>query len=230
MNFNKPIVTATFIRRPNRFQGYVELAGEEILVHVPNTGRLKEILLPGVTVYLRKEEGPKRKTGYSLIAALKGDKLINFDSQIPNKVVAEALNARRIPKLDQYQIVEAEKTFGASRFDFRLSDDYRGIYYLEVKGVTLEFDGVVAFPDAVTLRGSKHLRELISVKKAGHGAGVLFLVQMSEAQYFRPYWERDPDFALALKEALLAGVDVFCYTCETTPTSLTLKDPIPIMV
>lgn len=230
MQFQKKIEEGIFLRRPNRFQAWVLLAGEELMVHVPNTGRLKEILVPGCRILLRREPGPNRKTPYALIAAWKGDRLINFDSQIPNKVVEEALLEGKIHQLSQYTQIEREKTFGNSRFDFKLSQPGLPDYYLEVKGVTLERDGVAAFPDAKTDRGRKHLLELVKAKQAGFGAGVLLLVQMDQAYYFIPNAEMDPAFSQAMKAALLAGVDVFCYTCSTQPNSLTLKEPIPIRV
>ena len=144
------VVVAEFVKRPNRFQGYVKLNGEEIKVAVPNTGRCKEILVEGTKVILRKGKNPKRITPYDLIAAYKGNKLINIDSQAPNKVVYEALVNKRIPELKEYSIIEREKTYGESRFDFRLTNEDGEVYYLEVKGVTLEENGYCKFPDAPT--------------------------------------------------------------------------------
>ena len=148
MFINKRIFTAEFTNRPNRFQAFVKLNGEEIMVHVPNTGRCREILVPESTVILREELNPTRKTLYDLIAVYKNSKLINIDSQIPNKVVEEALNDRKIKSLVKYNIIQRERTFGNSRFDFKLSNDMGEEYYLEVKGVTLEIDGKSMFPDA----------------------------------------------------------------------------------
>ena len=165
MEYNKEILEAKFINRPNRFNALVELEGEEITVHVPNTGRCKELLVEGVKVLIRKENNPTRKTKYDLISVYKGNELISIDSQIPNKVVMEALQNKKIEKLIRYNNILKEKTFGNSRFDFKLSNDNGEEYYLEVKGVTLEEDGHAMFPDAPKERGRKHLLELIEVKK-----------------------------------------------------------------
>lgn len=230
MRFKQRTIEGIFIERPDRFRAYVKIAGEIVLCHVPNTGRLKEILVAGVRCLVRLEDNPLRKTQYSLIGAWKDGFLINFDSQVPNKVVEEALIKKKIKELRPYPIIEREKTYGDSRFDFRLSNNEGGIYFLEVKGVTLEFDKVVSFPDAVTKRGAKHLLELSKVKKEGYGAGVLFLVQMEEALYFRPYYERDKEFSKALKLAKESGVDIFAYTCTTRRNSLTLREALPVVV
>ncbi len=151
MLIHNRVFNAEFIRRPNRFQGYVKFNGEEIMAHVPNTGRCREILTPGSTVLLREELNPTRKTLYDLIAGYKDNKLINIDSQIPNKVVDEALRNQKIHSLVKYNIIQREKTFGNSRFDFKLSNDMGEEYYLEVKGVTLEEGGKAMFPDAPRL-------------------------------------------------------------------------------
>lgn len=230
MIFDKKTEEAIFIKRPNRFQAWVVLHGEEILVHVPNTGRLKEILIPGCRCLIRHEDGAKRKTRHSLIAAWKGDLLINFDSQVPNRVVEEALLERRIPRFELADRMEREKTFGGSRFDFRLGRQGYPDYFLEVKGVTLEEDRVVRFPDAVTERGARHLRELVLAKAAGYGAGVIFVAQLARARYFTPNTAMDPDFSLALTEAMAAGVDVMAYSCDITTDSLTLARPIPVVL
>lgn len=230
MYFDKKIVNAIFLRRPNRFQAYVKLRDEEIMVHVPNTGRCKEILTTGITVLLREELGEHRKTAYDLIAGYKGKQLINIDSQIPNKVVFEALKNKRILNLEKYNIIEREKTFGNSRFDFKLSNDLGEEYYLEVKGVTYEENGVVMFPDAPTERGKKHLIELIEAKKQGKGAGVLFLIQLDNVRYFTPYKDMDPNFSAALKLAVESGVDVMAYCCDVTEHSITLKEIVRVEI
>ncbi|GKX67862.1 DNA/RNA nuclease SfsA [Inconstantimicrobium mannanitabidum] len=230
MYFDKKIVNAIFLRRPNRFQAYVKLRDEEIMVHVPNTGRCKEILTTGTTVLLREELGEHRKTAYDLIAGYKGKQLINIDSQIPNKVVFEALKNKKILNLEKYNIIEREKTFGNSRFDFKLSNDLGEEYYLEVKGVTYEENGVVMFPDAPTERGKKHLLELIEAKKQGKGAGVLFLIQLDNVRYFTPYKDMDPNFSAALKLVVESGVDVMAYCCYVTEHSITLKEIVRVKI
>ena len=221
---------ARFIHRPNRFQAYVDIEGEETMVHVPNTGRCREILIPGSSVILREENGENRKTKYDLIACYKQEKIINIDSQIPNKVVAEALNAHRIAGLEGYRKVEREKTYGSSRFDFRLTGDSDTTYFLEVKGVTLEERGVAMFPDAPTERGRKHLRELIDVRRNKGGAGVLFLIQMRDAYYFKPHDERDKQFGEAVREASEHGVDLYAYNCDVGENHITLLDSVPILL
>lgn len=165
LKITKNILKAEFIKRPNRFQAYVKINKEIEMVHVPNTGRCREILTPGSTVILREENNINRKTRYDLIAGYKGDMLISIDSQIPNKVVHEALMNFKIEILKEYTNIKREKTFGKSRFDFKLEKENGQIYYLEVKGVTLENDGLTMFPDAPTERGTKHILELIDVKK-----------------------------------------------------------------
>lgn len=230
MNYNKEIVKAKFVKRPNRFNAIVKLNGEEIIVHVPNTGRCGELLIEGVTVLLRKEDNSTRKTAYDLVALYKGKKLISIDSQIPNKVVNEALLNKKIDKLKRYKNIMREKTYGNSRFDFKLMDDDENLYYLEVKGVTLEENGYAKFPDAPTDRGTKHLLELIEVKKEGMGAGVLFLLQMDDMKEFAPNEERDPKFANALREAYNNGVDIFVYSCKVFEEGLILDKEVKLVL
>lgn len=238
MKIPRGVIRAKFIKRPNRFQGYVEIDGNVEMVHVPNTGRCREILIEGTTVILRNEDNPNRKTRYSLIAAYKGDKLINIDSQAPNKIVEEALYNGTIDELKEYRIIKREKTFGNSRFDFKICryDDREVIdspeneYYLEVKGVTLEENGEVRFPDAPTERGKKHVLELIDVKKTGRGAGILFLIQLDDVEYFRPNEEMDKEFADAVKLASESGVDIMAYCCKTEEDSITLYKKVPVRI
>lgn len=230
MKFDKKTQEAIFISRPNRFQAWVALDGEEVMVHVPNTGRLREILIPGCRALIRHETGAKRKTAHSLIGAWKGEILINFDSQIPNRVVEEALLEKRIPLFADYEEIAREKTFGGSRFDFQLKKTGAPDYYLEVKGVTLERDGMVSFPDAVTERGARHLRELVEAKKAGFGAGLIFVIQLATAVHFSPNTQMDPYFTDSLQYAMDHGVDVLAYTCRISTESLTLNEPIPIIL
>lgn len=230
MEYNKKIYVGKFIKRPNRFNAIVELDGEEIVVHVPNTGRCKEILIPGCDVFLREENNPTRKTKYDLIGAYKGEKNICIDSQIPNKVVREALENKTVDKLKDYTNILSEKTFGNSRFDFKLSKNSGEEYYLEVKGVTLEENGKCRFPDAPTERGKKHILELIEVKKTGRGAGVLFLIQIEDVKEFTPNDETDPEFSNALRLAAEKGVDIFAYSCKVTKTGITLKNSIPVVL
>lgn len=230
MIIDKRVFIAEFITRPNRFQAYVKLNGEEIMVHVPNTGRCREILVPGSKVLLREELNPTRKTLYDLIAGYKDNKIINIDSQIPNSVVDEALKIKKIGLLVKYNIIQREKTFGNSRFDFKLSNDIGEEYYLEVKGVTFEVDGRSMFPDAPTDRGRKHLLELIEAKKMGFGAGVLFLIQMNNINNFSPYDDMDRAFGDALRLACKSGVDIFAYECEVGENFITLNKSVEIIL
>lgn len=229
MNIEKNTFKAKFINRPNRFQAYIYKDEEEIMVHVPNTGRCREILIPGASIILREENNPSRKTKFDLIGVYKGKRFINIDSQIPNKVVEEALKLKKINALSRFDIVEREKTFGNSRFDFRLSNGEEE-YYLEVKGVTLEENGRTMFPDAPTERGRKHLLELVEAIKRGRGAGVLFLIQMEGVDYFTPNDEMDKAFGEALRYAKANGVEVFAYDCEVGETFITLKSEIKIIL
>ncbi|MBU3130618.1 DNA/RNA nuclease SfsA [Clostridium tagluense] len=230
MFINNRVFVAEFIIRPNRFEAYVNLNGEELIVHVPNTGRCKEILIPGSKVLLREELNPTRKTLYDLIAGYKNDKIINIDSQIPNKVVDEALKNNKIENLIKYNIIQKEKTFGNSRFDFKLSNDMGEDYYLEVKGVTYEVDGKSMFPDAPTERGRKHLLELVEAKKMGFGAGVLFLIQMNNIDDFSPYDDMDGAFGQALRLAYNEGVDIYAYECEVGEKFITLSKSVKVVL
>lgn len=231
MKYNKNIYEGRFINRPNRFNALVELNNEEIVVHVPNTGRCREILKEGTKIFLREELNPTRKTKYDLIAAIKGDMLINIDSQVPNKVVNEALINGKIEPLKKYTKINKEKTFGKSRFDFKLStEDEKEIYYLEVKGVTLEENGHCRFPDAPTERGTKHIMELIEAKNQGHGAGILFLIQLEDAKTFSSNDVTDKKIAEALKLAKENSVDILAYNCKVYEDGIEIKDSISVIL
>ena len=230
MIFDKETKVVEFVRRPNRFQGYVIIDSKEELVHVPNTGRCREILIPGCRVLIRAENGVNRKTRFSLIGGYKNGKLINIDSQAPNKIVEEALINKKINGLESYTTICREKTFGNSRFDFKLTNDNGEEYYLEVKGVTLEEDGHSMFPDAPTDRGRKHLLELIEVKSSGKGAGVLFLIQMENIITFRPNEKMDKAFSDALRFAKSNGVDVFAYECNVGENFIELNNPVEVLL
>ena len=230
MKFDKNIFEGEFICRPNRFNAKVLLNDEEIIVHVPNTGRCREILKEGTKVFLREELNPNRKTKYDLIAAMKGDIFINIDSQVPNKVVHEALQNKKIENLKKYSKINREKTFGKSRFDFKLSTESDEIYYLEVKGVTLEEDGHCRFPDAPTERGTRHTMELIEAQKQGYGAGILFLIQLDNVCTFSPNYETDIEFAKALRLAKDNGVDIMAYSCIVGKKIIEINKEIDIIL
>lgn len=230
MKFDKNILEARFISRPNRFNAKVLLNNEEIVVHVPNTGRCREILKEDARVFLREELNPTRKTKYDLIAAMKDNILINIDSQIPNKVVYEALQNKKIENLNKYSTINKEKTFGKSRFDFMLSTEEDEIYYLEVKGVTLEKDGHCKFPDAPTERGARHIMELIEAKRQGYGAGILFLIQLDNVYTFSPNDETDIEFARALRLAKENGVDIMAYNCSVDEKSIEINKKVDVIL
>ena len=219
----------TFIKRPNRFIAHVEVDGAEEICHVKNTGRCRELLVPGAKVWLVESDNPERKTRFDLVAVEKvradGTLLINMDSQAPNHIFrewAEAGNFR--PEL---KILRGETTYGNSRFDFYWEDsEKRG--FVEIKGVTLEHDGVVRFPDAPTERGVKHLEELISAKTAGYEAAVCFIVQMEGMDHLEPNDATHPAFGDALRKCAAAGVEVFALECETAPGYVKAVREIPI--
>ncbi|KOA20059.1 sugar fermentation stimulation protein A [Clostridium homopropionicum DSM 5847] len=229
MIYNNNIITAEFIKRPNRFVAYVKINDKEEIVHVPNTGRCREILTVGSTVVLSEGKNKDRKTKYDLIAGYKDSMLINIDSQVPNAVVEEALKNRKIRTLMKYPIIQREKFFGNSRFDFKLSNGAGEEYYLEVKGVTLENEGHCMFPDAPTDRGRKHLLELVEVCKTGRGAGVLFLIQLKSAKTFSPHRDMDKDFAEALRFAKENGVDVWAYDCNVGENFIELNKKVKVI-
>ena len=219
------IVTGTFISRPNRFIAMVDISGTIERCHVKNTGRCRELLVPGAKVYLSVPDNRERSTKYDLIAVMKGDRLINMDSQIPNAAAAEGL--RRISMFSGVSRIRREYTYGDSRIDIYAEDEGKR-YLVEVKGVTLEDDGVVRFPDAPTERGVKHVRELIGSMRDGYVPCLLFVIQMDGVLYFEPNRATDPEFADALKEASDAGVNILAYTCDVTPDSMVLKDPVEV--
>lgn len=216
-----------FLARPNRFIAHVELAGAAVVCHVENTGRCRELLTPGAAVYLEGASNPARKTKYDLIAVEKGGLLINMDAQAPNKVFGEwAAAGHFLPGLTR---VRPEFTWGDSRFDFLLEDG-RGKYFVEVKGVTLEEDGEVRFPDAPTERGVKHLRGLQRAVEEGYRAAVFFVIQMKGVRQFRPNDQTHPAFGQALREAAAGGVGVFAYDCAVAPDRIQLDAPVPVLL
>ncbi len=216
---------AVFLRRPNRFIAHVDLDGAETVCHVKNTGRCRELLLPGAEVYVQRAANPQRKTAWDLIAVRKGERLINMDAAAPNAVFSEWLRAGGggfVPEL-----LRPECVHGDSRFDFYLEHRGRRIF-AEVKGVTLEEDGVVRFPDAPTQRGAKHLRGLRACLAEGYEAWAVFVIQMKDVLCFEPNRKTDPAFAETLSEAAAAGVRILALDCSVTPDSLAIADPVPV--
>lgn len=220
----KNMVSGQFVSRPNRFIAYVQIDGEETVCHVKNTGRCRELLRPGTTVWCEKSDNPARKTAYDLIAVQKDQRLINMDSQAPNIAARHWLESGGLGTIEQ---LRAEVTCGDSRFDFSFVKDGQTCF-LEVKGVTLENDGVCAFPDAPTQRGVKHLRGLQKAVQEGYGAYVLFVIQMADVKYLHPNDATDPAFGNALRDAAEAGVTVLALDCAVTPESMHLRLPVPV--
>ncbi|MCC2256946.1 DNA/RNA nuclease SfsA [Intestinimonas aquisgranensis] len=218
---------AVFLRRPNRFIAQVELEGAEETVHVKNTGRCRELLVPGATVYLAEGKNPSRKTRYDLIAVEKGERLINMDAQAPNQVFGEwAASGGFRPGLT---LLRPETTWGNSRFDFyweSSENDRKG--FVEVKGVTLEEDGAVYFPDAPTERGVKHVEELIACRAAGYEAALFLVVQMERVAFWSPNDRTHSAFGEAVRRAAAAGVEILCRDCRVTPDSLTMGEPVEV--
>lgn len=221
------ITEGRFISRANRFIATVEIGGEPVTVHVKNTGRCRELLVPGATVYLAVSDNPARKTKYDLIAVNKNGLLINMDSQIPNDAAAEWLPVSGL--FSRNAIFQREVTCGKSRFDFMIRDGEK-TSYLEVKGVTLEQDGIARFPDAPTERGTRHIRELISLVQKGFGAYILFVVQMKQIRELRPNDAMDPAFGAALRDAANAGVVIRAVDCVITPESITADREIKVIL
>ena len=219
------VCRGNFLTRPNRFIAHVAIDGRTEVCHVKNTGRCRELLTPGATVYLERSDNPKRKTQYDLIAVEKGDLLINMDAQAPNQVFGEWV-AENWPGL---RSLRPEFTWEDSRFDFRLETE-KGITFVEVKGVTLEENGEVRFPDAPTERGVKHLHGLRRAVEQGCGAAVCFVVQMKGVTHFRPNDLTHPAFGQALREAASGGVQVLAYDCVVTPESLRMDAPVPVLL
>lgn len=220
------MVEGRFLKRPNRFIAHVEINGKEEICHVKNTGRCRELLVPGCTVWCQRHDDSKRKTKYSLISVQKGSRCINMDSQVPNKVAAEYIAAGGLGFVPQ--VLQAEKKYGSSRFDFYLEDDRGYPGYVEVKGVTLERKDVAYFPDAPTERGAKHLMELKRAGEQGLRAFVLFIVQMEDIRHLEPNRETDPIFSQALEDAKKAGVEVLAVGCKITPDTIETAAPIPV--
>ncbi|MCL2213056.1 MAG: DNA/RNA nuclease SfsA [Oscillospiraceae bacterium] len=214
-----------FIDRPNRFIAFVKLGGQVEKCHVKNTGRCKELLVPGVTVYVNKSDKPDRVTAFDLVAVYKGEELVNIDSSAPNKIFLEYLQSGKY--LAGITHIKPEAKHGSSRFDFYVEVGERKIF-IEVKGVTLEEDGVAMFPDAPTQRGVKHLRELALLAKQGYEAHVVFVITMSGVTHFTPNHRTHPEFAHALAEATKAGVRVQAYSCNVRPDRVSVVESVQV--
>ena len=228
----RSIVPAVFISRLNRFIAVVSLSdGKEETVHVKNTGRCKELLVPGAAVWLEESDNPNRKTRYSLVAVQKGKRLINMDALAPNQIVFEALENGKLvlPGFEAPDAILREKTFLHSRFDLYLKQGEREAY-AEVKGVTLESENLCFFPDAPTKRGRKHLLELEAARQKGYFAFVIFLIQMANVRSFSPNWVTDEEFAKALLKAEQGGVSILAYDCCVLPDEVVLDKRVPVLL
>lgn len=219
------IVEGRFINRPNRFIAHVMIDGIKEICHVKNTGRCKELLIPGSKVYLERNYNTNRKTKYSLITVEKNNRLINMDSNAPNKVVHEWLKEGGL--FQDISLIRPETKYNNSRFDFYIEHGDKKVF-IEVKGVTLEEDGVVRFPDAPTIRGLKHVYELCDAKREGYEAYVIFVIQMKNVKYFTANIITHKEFGDALIEAKNAGVQILAYDCDVTKDYLKIVDEVEV--
>ena len=215
-----------FLARPNRFIAHVQIDEQTEVVHVKNTGRCRELLPVGAQVWCQKSDNPSRKTKYDLITVRKGGRLINMDSQAPNQAAKEWLAAGGLGEIED---LRAETKHGDSRFDFSFVKDGKQCF-LEVKGCTLENDGICAFPDAPTERGARHLRGLTDAVNNGYGGYVLFVIQMTDVKYLHPNDATDPDFGKALREAAANGVEVLAVDCHVTVEEMAIRDFVPVVL
>ena len=229
MDFPEGLIEGRFKTRLNRFLAVVEVQGREVGVHVANSGRMREMLVPGYRVLIAPKPGDHRKTRYDLALMDMGDALASADARLPNALVAEAFAQGRLPQFREYTDLQAEVVFGESRLDLRLQGP-PGLCYVETKSVTLVVDGVGLFPDAPTTRGAKHVRSLAQAVRAGHRAAVVFVVQRDDAHALRPHDEADPDFGAALRESIAAGVEAYAYNCQVTETGITLDRKLPVLL
>ena len=223
MKYTHPIIKGKFVERPNRFIAKVLVNGIEETVHVKNTGRCRELLVPNATVYLEHWDTDTRKTKYDLVAVEKGDRLINMDSQAPNKIAAEYLRIL----FPDCTLLKAEVKHGNSRFDFYLERPDEK-WFIEVKGVTLEEDGIARFPDAPTERGVKHIEELTACLDEGYRSMVLFIVKMKGIRHMEPNDRTHPQFGEALRKAAAKGVEIRAVDCIVSPDGVVADAPVTV--
>lgn len=226
MKYNN-ILKGKFISRPNRFIANIEINNKVETCHVKNTGRCKELLIPEAEVFVQKNDNPKRKTKFSLIGVKKNNRMINMDSQVTNKVVHEWISKGYLFK-DIIKI-KPESKYNNSRFDFYIETKNEKAF-IEVKGVTLESEGIVKFPDAPTERGVKHVRELCDSIKEGYEAYVIFVIQMKDVFHFEPNVETHKEFAEALRQAERCGVHILALDCEVTEDSIDIRDYVKVLI
>lgn len=224
----KSVLKAEFLYRKNRFISYCKKGSKTLEVYVPNTGRCKELLVEGSTVFVTYNDNPNRKTSYTLIAVMKGDKIINIDSQAPNQIVEEALLENKIDLGFKYNKIKREYTHGDSRFDFYLEGDEKKAL-MEVKGVTLENNGVVAFPDAPTKRGLKHIKGLINSSE-DYLTYILFVIQMKDVEFFTPNYVTDKNFSKELLKSSNSGVKVLAYDSYVKRNEIKIAEKVPVIL
>lgn len=229
MKIDGPLLPAIFIERPNRFITIIEIDGKEHRSHLPDPGRLKELLIPGASLLARPApKNTNRKTAFTTVMVNMEGQWISLVSTLPNYFVKHALQNNSIPILSPYDLVRPEVTVKNHRFDFLLNDTNGKDFFLEVKSVTFVENGIAQFPDAVTLRGMNHAKALMDLVNSGEHAGILFVCQRSDALSFEPMWKRDPNFSFALFDAHKVGVKVWCITLNISQTEITFNKEIPV--
>ncbi len=229
MQIPGPLVEGTFVRRENRFRATVEVYGQLAPAHVPNSGRLHELFVPGRRVLLRPARSPVRKTRYDLVMVDVEGRLVSLDARLPGPLVAESVREGRLVEFSDYTRVHEEVRLDDSRIDLLLAGD-RGYCWVEAKSVTLVVESVALFPDAVTARGRRHVETLARAVQKGDCAAVVFVVQRDDARAFAPHDASDPAFGRALRMAAAAGVKVYAYTCDVAPTHIRIAQRIPVML
>lgn len=227
MKIERPLVEGTFVQRDNRFRATVRIDGRLTKAHVPNSGRLHELFIPDRPILLAHVPAPHRVTAYDLVMVRLGDRLVSMDARLPSRLFYEAVAAGRLEAFAGYTRITPEVKFGESRLDFCLEKAGEQCY-VEVKSVTLVEKGCGLFPDAPTLRGQRHVRELMAVRQRGHRAAVVLIIQRDDARCFKPHATADPDFAEVLREAQEAGVEVSAFTCNVAPDRIAINRPIPV--
>jgi sugar fermentation stimulation protein A len=228
MRIDGDLVEGRFVARDNRFRVTVEVAGQKVWAHLPNSGRLGELLVPGRRVVLIHRPAQRRKTSYDLNLVEVEGRWVSVDARLPNDLVEEALLSGRLAPLAGYPTLRREVPFGRSRFDFQLTAPDRPACLVEVKSITLVMGGLGCFPDAVTLRGRRHVYELADAVETGYRAAVVFCVQRDDASGIRPHDESDPGFGIALRDAARRGVEVYAYACQVEPGRIEITQPLPV--
>jgi sugar fermentation stimulation protein A len=230
MQIAAKLIPATFVKRDNRFRVTVRMEGRPVWAHLPNSGRLRELLVPGRRVLLAAAQAPGRLTSYDLLMVDLDGTLVSIDARMPSRVLYEALQAGQLEEFAGYAEVRREVTYGQSRLDLVLEGGPDGgRCFIEAKSVTLVEDGVALFPDAPTQRGRRHLGELARARAEGHRATVVFVVQRDDVVRFSPHDEADPAFGQALRKAAQAGVEVHAYKCQVSEGEVTLETPLPVI-